>query len=230
MFEPGKTVVTDMQKFMGVYGHNHNSATSSAIQGTNDWRINPQSFNSPISGKKRNISKADTQDNFSCLTNRAPHRMSNYNDMKIEEEENFTNEPAEMIYYREEISGAMNIDPEIRSKNLVYGLAQDIHQEDLNELQASVRREITTGSMFEVDPAAALKAATDNPPYAWSIIKKINHKLELIESLQRFSTSAIFRNTQCFVFGKVVIRIWIPQERLRYRNRNRNMLKRLGKV
>jgi hypothetical protein len=63
----------------------------------------------------------------------------------------------------------MNIDPELRSKNLVYGLAQDFHQEDLNELEASVQGKITPGSMIEVDPATALKAATDNPPYAWLI-------------------------------------------------------------
>ena len=50
----------------------------------------------------------------------------------------------------------MNIDPELRSKNLVYGLAQDIHEEDLNEFQTSVAGEITPESMIEVDPAAAL--------------------------------------------------------------------------
>ena len=94
----------------------------------------------------------------------------------------------------------MNIDPELRSKNLVYGLAHDIHQEDLNELQASVKGEITPGSFIEVDPATALKAATVNPPYAWSIhattqflikhYEEFNHKLELTGSLQKFSTSA----------------------------------------
>ena len=114
--------------------------------------------------------------------------MSNYSDMENDEEEDSTNEQAEMIYSRDEISVAMNIDPELRSKNLVYGLAHDIHQEDLNELQASVKGEITPGSMIEVDPATALKGATDNPPYAWSIhatthflikqYEEFNHKLE----------------------------------------------------
>jgi hypothetical protein len=70
-------------------------------------------------------------------------------------------------------------------KNLV---AQDIHEEDLNELQAAVRVEITPGSVIEVDPAIALKAATDTPPYALSIhateqflnkhYKKFKRKLE----------------------------------------------------
>ena len=120
--------------------------------------------------------------------------------MENKEEEESPNGPAEMIYSREEISVAMNIDPDLRSKNLVHGLAQDIHEEDLNELQASVQEEITPGSMFEVDPATALKAATDNPPYAMSIhattqflikhYEEFNHKLELIGSLQKFSTSA----------------------------------------
>ena len=89
--------------------------------------------------------------------------------MENEEEEDSTNEQAEMIYSRDEISVAMNIDPELRSKNLVYGLAHDIYQKDLNELQASVRGEITPGSIIEVDTATELKTATDNPPYAWSI-------------------------------------------------------------
>jgi hypothetical protein len=54
--------------------------------------------------------------------------------------------------------------------------------------------------MIEVDPATALKAATDNPPFAWTIhattqylINKyeyFNHKLELTGSLQKYSTSA----------------------------------------
>jgi hypothetical protein len=74
-----------------------------------------------------------------------------------------------MLYSREEISVTMNIDPELRSNNLVYGLVQGIHEEDLNKLQASVREEITPGSMFKINPATALKAATDIPPYAWSI-------------------------------------------------------------
>ena len=139
MHEPSETVVTDMRKFMGVYGQNQYSATFSATRGKIDRKINRQLFNSPISGKKRNFSEADTQDNFSGLAIRTPTKMSNYYDMETEEEEDSTNEQAELIYSRDEISVAMNIDPELRSKNLVYGLAHDIHQEDLNELQASVR-------------------------------------------------------------------------------------------
>ena len=94
----------------------------------------------------------------------------------------------------------MNIDPDLRSTKLVYGLAQDIHDEDLNELQAAVRGEITPGSMIEVDPATALKAATDNPLFAWTIhattqyliknYKEFYHKLEVTAFLQKFSTSA----------------------------------------
>ena len=67
-------------------------------------------------------------------------------------------------------------------------------KKDLNELQASVRGEITHGRMIEVNPATALKAVTDNPPYAWSIhattqfvikhYEEFNHKLELYGSLQ----------------------------------------------
>jgi hypothetical protein len=55
--------------------------------------------------------------------------------------------------------------------------------------------------MIEVNPATALKAATDNPPYAWSIhattqflikhYEEFNHKLDLNGSLQKFSASAI---------------------------------------
>ena len=55
-----------------------------------------------------------------------------------------------MIFSRKGISVAMNIDPDLQSTKLVYGLAQDIHDEDLNELQAAVRREITPGSMIVV--------------------------------------------------------------------------------
>ena len=159
MSEPTETVVTVMQKFMGVYGQNNYSATFSATQRTIDRRINRQLFNSPISGKKMNFSEADTQDNFSGLAIRTPTKMSNYYDMVTEEEEDLTNEQAELIYSRDEISVAMNIDLELSSKNLVYGLAYDIHQEDLDELQVSVKGEITPGSFIEVDPATALKAA-----------------------------------------------------------------------
>jgi hypothetical protein len=54
--------------------------------------------------------------------------------------------------------------------------------------------------LIEFDPATALKAAMDNPPFAWTfhattqyLIKnyeEFNHKLELTDSLQKFSTSA----------------------------------------
>ena len=94
----------------------------------------------------------------------------------------------------------MNIDPDLRSKNLVYRLANDIHEEDINVLQSAVQGEITPGTMIEVDPATALKAAMDNPPYAWTIhattqyliknYEDFNHKLELTGSLQKYSTSA----------------------------------------
>jgi hypothetical protein len=66
-------------------------------------------------------------------------------------------------------------------------------------MQAAVRGEITPASIIEVNPATALKAAMDNPPFAWTIhattqylIKNyddFNHKLELTGSLQKFSTS-----------------------------------------
>ena len=77
MSEPSETVVTDMRKFMGVYGQNQYSANLSAVRGSIDRRINRQLFISPISGKKRNFSEADTQDNFSGLAIRIPTRISN---------------------------------------------------------------------------------------------------------------------------------------------------------
>ena len=150
MSEPSETVVTDMQKFMGVYGQNQYSATLSAVRGSIDRRINRQLFILPIFCKKRNFSEADTQDNFSGLAIRTPTKMSNHYDMGNEEDEDVTNEQADLIYSRDEISVAMNIDPELRSTNLVYGLAYDIHQKDLDELQASVKGEITPGSFIEV--------------------------------------------------------------------------------
>ena len=71
----------------------------------------------------------------------------------------------------------------------------------MNKLQAAVQGEITPGSMIVVDPATALKAAMDNPPFAWTIhamtqyliknYEDFNHKLELTGLLQKFSTSAI---------------------------------------
>ena len=100
MSEPIETVVTDMRKFMGVYGQNQYSATSSALRGTIDKKINRQLFNLPISGKKRNFSEADSQDNFNCLAFRASSRMSNHIDMENEEEDESPIEPAELIYSR----------------------------------------------------------------------------------------------------------------------------------
>ena len=124
---------------------------------------------SPISGRKRNISKADSQDNFSSLVSRTPQRKSREEEVDYDKKENENDEQTEMIFSRKEISVAMNIDPDLRSTKLVYRLAQDIHDEDLEELQAAVRGEITPGIMSEVNPATALKAVTDNPPFAWTI-------------------------------------------------------------
>jgi hypothetical protein len=56
-----------------------------------------------------------------------------------DEKKNGNDEQTEMIFSREDISVAMNIDPDLRSTKLVYGLAQDIHAEDLHELQAAVQ-------------------------------------------------------------------------------------------
>ena len=140
MSEPIETVVTDMRKFMGVYGMNHLSPSFSANRGSIDRKINRQLFMSPISGRTRNTSEADSQDNFSCLISRTPQRKLREDEVNYEEDEReFANEPKEMIFSREEISSAMNIDPDLRSTKLVYGLAQDIHDKDLNESQAAVR-------------------------------------------------------------------------------------------
>jgi hypothetical protein len=201
MSEPIKTVVTDMRKFMEVYGMNHFSPSSSANRGSIDSKINRQLFMSPISGRKRNIPEADYQDNFSGLISRTPQRKLLEDEVDYEEKENeFSNEPTGMIFSREKISVAMNINPDLRSTKLVHGLAHDIHDEDLNELQAAVQGEITLGSMIEVDPATELKAATDNPPFSWTIhattqyliqnYEDFNHKLELTDSLQKYCTSA----------------------------------------
>jgi hypothetical protein len=92
MCEPRETVVTDMRKFMGVYGQNQYSATSSTNRGKIDRKTNRQLFNSPIFGKKRNISEADAQDNFSGLAIRTPNIMLNYNDVEYKEEEDSTND------------------------------------------------------------------------------------------------------------------------------------------
>ena len=201
MSEPIETVVTDMRKFMGVYAMNHLSPNVSSSRGSADRRINRQLFMSPMTGRKRKISEADSQDNFSGLISRTPIRKSREEEEEYEEDANqFNEEQTEMIFSRDEISVAMNIDPDLRSTKLVYGLAQDIHEEDLNELQAAVQGEFTPGSMIVVDPATALKAAINNPPFAWTIhattqyliknYEEFNHKLELTGSLQKFSTSA----------------------------------------
>ena len=76
MSEPIETVVTDMRKFMGVYEMNHFSPSFSSNRGSIDRKINRQLFMSPISGRKRNISEADSQDNFSSLVSRTPQRKS----------------------------------------------------------------------------------------------------------------------------------------------------------
>ena len=113
----------------------------------------------------------DSQDNFSSLASRTPQRKSREEEVDYDEEENENDEQTEMIFSRKEISVAMNIDPDLWSTKLVYGLAQDIHDEDLEELQAAVRGEITPGIMIEVevDPATALKAVTVKPPFTWTI-------------------------------------------------------------
>ena len=107
MSEPIKTVVTDMRKFMGAYGMNHFSLSSSANRGSIDRKINRQLFMSLISSRKRNISEADSQDNFSGLIMRTPQKKMREDEVDYEEEENeFSNEPTEMIFSREEISVA----------------------------------------------------------------------------------------------------------------------------
>ena len=174
MSEPIETVVTDMWKFMGVYGMNHFSPSFSSNRGSIDRKINGQLFMSPISGRKRNISNADSQDNFSSLVSRTPQRKSREEEVDYDEEENENDEQTETIFSRKGISVAMNIDPDLRSTKLVYGLAQDIHDEDLKELQAAVRGEVTPEIMIEVDPATALKAVTDNPPFNWTFHAKLN--------------------------------------------------------
>ena len=154
MSEPIETVVTDMRKLMGVYGMNHFSPSFSSNRSSIDRKINRQLFMSPISGRKCKISEADSQDNFSGLVSRTPNRKSGEDEVDyVEEEDEINDEHSEVIFPREEISVAMNIDPDLRSTKLVYGLAQDIYDNDLTELQAAVRGEITPGSMVEVDPA-----------------------------------------------------------------------------
>jgi hypothetical protein len=105
MSEPIETVVTDMRKLMGVYGINHLSPFFSANRGSIDRKINRQLFKSPISGRKRNISETDSQDNFSGLVRRTPQRKSRDDDVDYEEDESeFGKEPTELIFSREEIS------------------------------------------------------------------------------------------------------------------------------
>ena len=149
MSEPIETVVTDMRKFMGVYGINHLSPSLSANRGSIDRKINRQLFMSPISGRKRNISEADSQDNFSGLVLRTPQRNSREDEVDYDEDESeIANETNEIIFSRDEISAAMNIAPDLRSTKLVYGLSQDIHDEDLHELQSAVQGEIAPGTMI----------------------------------------------------------------------------------
>ena len=88
MSEPIETVVTDMRKFMGVYEMSHFSPSFSSNRGSIDQKINRQLFMSPISGRKRNISKADSQDNFSSLVSRTPQRKSREEEVDYDEEEN----------------------------------------------------------------------------------------------------------------------------------------------
>jgi hypothetical protein len=101
MSEPIETVVTDMRKFMGVYGINHLSPSLSANRGSIDRKINRQSFMSPISGRKRNISEADSQDNFSGLVLRTPQRNSREDEVDYDEDESeIANETNEIIFFQ----------------------------------------------------------------------------------------------------------------------------------
>ena len=60
---------------------------------------------SPMSGRKRKISEADSQDNFSGLISRTPTRKSREEEEDYEEDENEVNEEqTEMIFSRDEIS------------------------------------------------------------------------------------------------------------------------------
>ena len=88
MSEPIETVVTDMWKFMGVYGMNHFSPSFSSNRGSIDRKINGQLFMSPISGRKRKLSEADSQDNLSGLVSRTLQRKSREDEVEYEEEEN----------------------------------------------------------------------------------------------------------------------------------------------
>ena len=134
MSEPIETAVTDMRKFMGVYGMNHLSPNCSSNRGSVDRRINRKLFMSPISGRKRKISEAVSQDNFSGLISRTPTRKSREKEEDYEEDANeFNDEQTEMIFSRDKISVAINIDPDLRLNKLVYGLAQDIHDENLHQ-------------------------------------------------------------------------------------------------
>ena len=89
MSEPIETVVTDMRKFMGAYGMSLFSPSFSFNRGSIDRKINRQLF---ISGRKRNISKADSQDNFSSLVSRTPQRKSREEKVDYDEEENENDE------------------------------------------------------------------------------------------------------------------------------------------
>ena len=95
---------------------NHLSPNFNSSRGFVDRRINRQLFMSPMSGRKRNISEADSQDNFSGLILRTPTRKSREEEEEYEEDETeFNDEHTEMIFSRDEISVAMNIDPDLRS-------------------------------------------------------------------------------------------------------------------
>ena len=88
-----------MRKFMGVYGINHFSPSSSANRGSIDRKINRQIFVSPISGRKRIFFEEVSQDNFSGLVSRTPQRKKREDEVDYEEEENELNdEPTEMIF------------------------------------------------------------------------------------------------------------------------------------
>ena len=127
MSEPIETVVTDMRKFMGVYGMNHLSPKFSSSRSSVDRKINRQLFMSPMSGRKRKISEADSQDNLSGLISRTPTKKSlEEEEDYLEDETEFNDKQTEMIFSRDEISVAMNIDPDLPSTKLVYGLHWEI--------------------------------------------------------------------------------------------------------
>ena len=103
MSEPIKAVVTDMRKFLGVFGMDNFSPSLSSNRGSINRKINRQLFMPPISGRKRKISEENYQDNFSGFALRTPNRKSQEDEVDYEEEENeFNGEQTEMIFSREE--------------------------------------------------------------------------------------------------------------------------------